>query len=150
MSKLITWIKNFILCKKYPFLRVKNVWTKKKYGYSSTELDMLPYGWKKRFGLDICKELNTLFKKSKCKNFSRKYFISQIKEKYGTLRWYDNGVPEDIYEEYMKIIDKYEHLSAITCISCGKDAKIQNVSGWYEPLCNECLEKINKRKDDMK
>ena len=80
---------------------------------------------KKRFGLDICKELNALFKKSKCKNFNRKYFISQIKEKYGTLRWYDNGVPEDIYEEYSNIINKYEALSAKTCIECGAQAEIK-------------------------
>lgn len=146
MSKLITWIKNFILCKKYPFLRVRNVWTKKKYGYSSTELDMLPKGWKKRFGLNICKELNELFKKSKIKNFDKKYFISQIKEKYGTLRWYDNGVPEDIYKEYSCVINKYEKLSGKVCINCGKDAIMRNLNSWYEPLCNECLEKLTKER----
>lgn len=150
MSKLITWIENFILCKKYPFLRVRNVWTKKKYGYSSTELDMLPSGWKKRFGLDICKDLSNVFKKSKVKNFDKRYFISQIKEKYGTLRWYDNGVPEDICKEYDKIMAKYEELSGVTCIDCGNNAKMRDLSGWYEPLCDECLERITKREEDIK
>ena len=141
MNRFVNYIKNFCLCKKYPFLRVKNVWTKKKYGYSSTELDMLPNGWRKRFGEDICKELNELFKKSSVKHFNRKYFIVQIKEKYGTLRWYDNGVPEDIFQEYLDIINKYEELSGKTCIECGEDAKIIELNGLYEPLCEECLEK---------
>ena len=145
MNKLVDYIKNFILCKKYPFIRVKNVWTHKKYGYSSTELDMLPYGWKIKFGEDICKELSELFKKSQVKHFNRKYFITQIKEKYGTLRWYDNGVPEDIFKEYMDIINKYEELSAKTCICCGEEAETRNVGGWYEPLCDKCFRETEKR-----
>ena len=148
MNRFVNYIKNFCLCKKYPFLRVKNVWNKKKYGYSSTELDMLPNGWRKRFGEDICKELNELFKKSSVKHFNRKYFIVQIKEKYGTLRWYDNGVPEDIFQEYLDIINKYEELSGTICIECGKDTKIIELNGWYEPLCDECLKKINRREND--
>ena len=47
-------IKNYILIKKYPFLKPKNVWNEKvpkDYDYSYTELDMMPRGWKKSFGL---------------------------------------------------------------------------------------------------
>ena len=148
MKKLKKWINNYKLCKKYPFLRIKNVWNGKKLGYSYTELDSMPRGWRKRFGLEICQELSDLFKKSKMKNFDKKYFITQIKEKYGSLRWYDNGVPTDIFEEYSTLMQKYEDLSGRTCVKCGKDATIRNMNGWYEPLCGQCLKEINNRKDD--
>ena len=35
----------------------------------------------------------------------------QIKEKYGGLRWYDNGFPKEGYEEYKDWLYKYEDLS---------------------------------------
>lgn len=81
-KKIKEWLKNYNLCRKYPFLRMRNVWTGKKYGYSSTELDFLPYGWKKAFGLQLADELNKLFMKSKVMNFNKQYQIHEIKEKY--------------------------------------------------------------------
>lgn len=140
MNKLKTYIQNFLLCQKYPFLKVRNVWSGKSFGYRFTELDYLPGGWRKRFGLAICEELNKLFKTSKTKNFNKKYHITQIKEKYGSLRWYDNGVPADIKEKYDEIIGKYETLSAKTCVMCGKDCKIESLGGWFIPICEECKE----------
>lgn len=143
---MIKYIKNYILCKRFPFLRIKNVWNGKKLSYKFTELDSLPNGWRKRFGIDICNDLNNAFKKSQIKHFNRMYFITQIKEKYGTLRWYDNGVPEDIVKEYDGIIKKYEDLSGVTCIECGKEAQIRDIGGWYEPLCDKCLEDLTKER----
>lgn len=138
MSKFKTHVQNFLLCKKYPFLKMRNVYSGKNLGYEFTELDNLPKGWRKCFGLAICEELNELFKTSSTKDFNEKYRIAQIKEKYGSLRWYDNGVPCDIESKYDMIIGKYTELSAQTCIVCGKKCKIKNFNGWYEPICDEC------------
>ena len=90
MINIFSYIRNFFLCKKYPFLQIRNVWHGEKYGYEFTELDSLPRGWKKKFGIKISKDLLILFRKSATKNFHKQYRISQIKEKYGSLRWYDN------------------------------------------------------------
>lgn len=85
-KKIKEWLKNYKLCRKYPFLRMRNVWTGKKYGYEFTELDFLPWGWYKKFGEDICKDLLEVFKKSKVKHFEKQYHITQIKEKYRAIK----------------------------------------------------------------
>jgi len=56
----------------------------------------------------------------------------QVKEKYGTLRFYvDNAT-----DEHHKIIDHYEHLSAKTCEVCGAEGKIRT-GGWIRTLCEQ-------------
>ena len=62
------------------------------------------------------------------------YRIIQIKEKYGSLRWYDNGGTDKLYHE---IIPKYERLSMRTCIGCGKLASLVS-TGWICPWCDDC------------
>ena len=62
------------------------------------------------------------------------YRISQIKEKYGALCWYDFGCTEKIWTE---IIPKYEKLSTRTCIKCGKPATKVTL-GWVSPYCDDC------------
>ena len=60
-----------------------------------------------------------------------------FKEKFGGLRWYDNGFPTEGYEEYKEWLDKYEELSYKTCIDCGKPAKYFT-RGWITPICEDC------------
>ena len=63
--------------------------------------------------------------------------VNQIKEKYGTLRFYVCSYPESI----RKIIDKAEERSAKTCESCGKPATVIKVRPhWVQCCCEECLE----------
>ena len=95
-----------------------------------TELDDMPTGWRKAFGIDLCKELKTELKKHK---YLRKYRITQIKEKFGGLRWYDNSNTKEGYN----IIQKYEHISFNTCINCGKPATYVS-AGWISPYCDNC------------
>lgn len=45
-----------------------------------TELDAMPKGWRKCFGIQMCKEIKASLKRS---NYLYKYRIMQIKEKYG-------------------------------------------------------------------
>lgn len=55
----------------------------------------------------------------------------QVKEKYGTLRFYiDNGI-----DEHYNIIDHYERLSGKTCEVCGEPGKIRTGS-WIKTLCD--------------
>ena len=100
---------------------------------SYTELDAMEPGWRKAFGIQMCKEIKKELKKHK---FLYKYRIVQIKEKWGYLHWYDSGTPKDskIYD----IIRKYEEVSAKTCGVCGKPAtKISK--GWISPYCDDCI-----------
>lgn len=127
------------LIEKYPFLKRRNLWTDEPINnYEFTELDDLPSGWRIAFGMQMLEELNEILKKA---NYVDKYRILQIKEKFGGLRWYVNGIPKDIYEEYRAWEDKYYKLSTRTCIRCGKPAtKIS--AGWISPFCDDCAEEI--------
>ena len=103
---------------------------------TSNELDAMENGWLKAFGIQLCKELRSVLIKDK---FLFKYRISQIKEKFGGLRWYDNGSSREVQD----IIGKYESISEHTCISCGKPAKYIT-SGWICPYCEDCISKNGK------
>lgn len=122
------------LCEKYPFLLPRNRWTglvHPDYDYSYTELDAMPNGWRKAFGEQMCEEIKEELEKH---NILDKYRISQIKEKYGRLCWYDFGCTEKMLHE---IIPKYEELSKHTCICCGKPATKMTL-GWISPYCDDC------------
>ena len=58
---------------------------------------------------------------------------SQVKEKFGTLRFYMTS-----YTKQMdKAIGEAERKSAITCELCGKKGKL-NKEGWITCLCTKC------------
>ena len=124
------------LLKKYPFLLPKNIWTgnvMENYDYSWTLLDEVPKGWRisimPLFLEDLRKELIKF-------DYLDKYFITQIKEKYGELRWYDAGYPEG--SKVDDIIEIYSYLSGNICIICGKpDVPMVN-DWWISPYCENC------------
>ena len=121
------------LIERYPFLIPRNVWTDKIIEDTDwTLLDEMPTGWRIAFGEKMCEEIREVLIKY---DYLDKYRITQIKEKFGGLRWYDNGAPKGVSD----IIDKYEQLSYITCITCGKPATLVS-KGWISPYCNECAE----------
>lgn len=99
-----------------------------------TELDGMPTGWRKAFGIQMCREIKRALLDAGGRKWLRIYRILDIKEKYGSLRWYDSGGNEEIN----KIIDKYEYISARTCIICGKSADYVTL-GWIEPYCKKHL-----------
>lgn len=92
---------NTELVERYPFLIPRNRWTDKiieDYDpeRDGTELDGMLEGWRIAFGEQMCEEiLQELIKW----NFLDDYRILQVKEKWGGLRWYDNGHPIGTYEE---------------------------------------------------
>lgn len=60
--------------------------------------------------------------------------ITQIKEKFGTLRFYVAGCSDEMWEK----IEAAEKLSATTCEDCGKPGKLIS-GGWLRTLCDECV-----------
>ena len=81
----------------------------------------------------MCAEIKPLLERA---GYENDYRLCQVKEKYGTLRWYDNDVPKEIWNEYDAIIRKYEELSARTCCICGAPAtKVSK--GWICPWCKQ-------------
>ncbi|NLE03344.1 MAG: hypothetical protein GX638_00890 [Crenarchaeota archaeon] len=120
---------------KYPFLKVLNF--EGEVIPDATWFDQIPDGWRIAFGKEIVEEISNILKKI---NYENDYTIVQIKEKFGRLRWYDNGVPTEIYDELQECIAKYEDLSYKTCIVCGKPADGMS-RGWICPYCESCAKK---------
>lgn len=137
--------KNKMLCRRYPFLIPRNVfsdrviWAKKP--YDITLADVFPKGWWKAFGIQLCEEI-----REDCLNHNYLYQLrfNQIKEKYGGLRIYTGPIPKD--SKIDNIIDDYSSLSQYICLYCGKpDVHMIDWGGWLTPVCEDCFNRINKR-----
>lgn len=59
---------------------------------------------------------------------------SQIKEKYGTLRFYWHG---DLPEHGDEIIEAAEHVSGHVCEVCGAPGTLRDQQGWWTTRCHE-------------
>ena len=62
---------------------------------------------------------------------------SQVKEKFGGLRFYTNGV-----DEYQRgVIGLMETLSNSICEECGSINNVIQTKGWIKTICRPCLTK---------
>lgn len=76
---------------------------------------------------------------------------SQVKEKFGTLRFYidcGDGIDEEKYNEIAQFISAIERRSARICEECGVELDENNrVKGrkyWIRSMCEDCSKKIYK------
>ena len=104
--------------------------------YLSEFLICLPDGWVKRFGEQMIDEIYNVVHKAELEYEDFEYYVLQVKEKYGTLRWYDAGFPDKYYDELQEIIDRYEVLSSETCAVCGEEGRMSR-EGWHMPYCDK-------------
>lgn len=65
---------------------------------------------------------------------------TQVKEKFGTLRFYYNG-GNDYTDGIVRLA---EVLSGVTCENCGQPGERRTNRGWLSTLCEVCH---NERKD---
>ena len=162
-KKLIQWltslpqrVRNYILVKKYPFLRPQAGWSVSmnyhkpgyKYRYEETWLDAVPTGWKK-LALELCGKLKQIIEEDHITD----YAIHQVKEKWGELCWYYEGGNDRI----RKVTNEYEQLSPDVCIRCGKIPTQYVTKGWMTYICGDCAkqyyrdqpDKISPKKDSV-
>ena len=133
----------FFKCLRYPFVKVYNRWDGRFMGYSFTEDESIPAGWRKAFGKDLLKDIKKagkLSRKNAHKHLSWKKMIQfqEIKEKWGLLCLYASAT-----DEIDEVLDKYEYLSQFYCIYCGKPTKYIT-KGYITYICKYC-----KREDDI-
>lgn len=69
--------------------------------------------------------------------------ISQIKEKYGTLRFYysTSKVPEDAQSVIDHIVREGEGASGYICEECGSTVNTATSGVWIRTLCEICRER---------
>lgn len=76
------------------------------------------------------------------------YTVAQIKEKFGTLRYYINhldDVPEDVALAVHTRIAAAEQKSASTCEECGQPGRLCGTA-WFRTLCRTCEDVWQRRR----
>lgn len=115
---------------------------------------------------NLCRAITEVYEKH---NRDVDIVIDQVKEKYGTLRFYYH-LGEDgpqihaidilgmgslrlknektpLNKEISELVGKYEKMSGTVCEECGKAGKIRKDLGWIRTLCDDCYNKhVVKRK----
>jgi hypothetical protein len=67
--------------------------------------------------------------------------LTQIKQKFGTLRvYYAFDVPNKaLADEYQQLLDALDLVSAYTCERCGVPSRLTtSKTGWINTLCEDC------------
>ena len=110
------------------------------YDYQWTMLDDMPDGWRLAFGKQLCDEIQEQYDKLSDED-KEKFYLFQVKEKFGGLRIYTSSYKKSIEE----IIQKYSQLSEKICIVCGKPATYIS-KGWICPWCDDHIarDRINE------
>lgn len=77
--------------------------------------------------------------------------IAQIKEKFGTLRFYVGQVDESVSKEVILAIEQAVEESLVTCELCGLPGELRNTR-WIKVLCDNCYKESqdNHSKYDAK
>lgn len=99
-------------------------------------------GW-----FDLLYDLSSKIKKILEKNEKNKINVTQVKEKFGRLKFYYtlSEVSPIIEIKIESIIDKAENLSYHTCEVCGQPGKNRNINGWYATSClSHYIERIKE------
>lgn len=68
---------------------------------------------------------------------------SQVKEKFGGLRFYTNGASERI----LGMISMAESMSYRICETCGSPGR-SNESGWFVTLCAPCRAEYDRKREE--
>jgi NADH pyrophosphatase NudC (nudix superfamily) len=84
--------------------------------------------------------VNLMFVKTIDRSAYEEFHITQIKEKFGGLRFYYDGGNDKVF----KLTSKAENKSYKICESCGKPGK-PNGEGWIVTLCKKCRKEYDER-----
>ena len=68
---------------------------------------------------------------------------SQVKEKFGGLRFYIDPCEKDVFDEVHKLIDEAASESLKTCEICGKPGELRT-GGWLKTTCDKCQTLLDK------
>lgn len=96
--------------------------------------DYMPRGWQIAFADQLIEDLALALEKDGIR--PEEYVIIDVKEKFGGLRWYDNGGAN-----VEQVLDFYEVKSQLTCCECGEPAEWYSL-GWICPYCTKCESKL--------
>lgn len=107
-----------------------------------TILRRIPDGWGRWISVDAGWYPLVIATDHRLAEIDTDYVVHQVKEKFGTLRYYcapssDDASPE-ILDALDAITDDAERTSAITCERCGEPGVLQRTRHWVKTLCTSC------------
>jgi hypothetical protein len=83
---------------------------------------------------ELCGKIEYLLD-TKYPEYKSEFTVLQVKQKFGSLRFYVSGAPDEIFD----LVDEYERKSESICEHCGNTpARIRTHRGWYNLLCDDC------------
>jgi len=89
---------------------------------------------------ELLENIDIYLKTESGKELVEGFFITQIKEKFGSLRFYYEGGDNYIYS----LVSTAENLSDRTCEFCGSTEDIMTSKGWIITACKKCTETREK------
>lgn len=109
-----------------------------------TILLRIPDGWGRWISVDAGWYPLVIATDQRLAELDPDYVVQQIKEKFGTLRYYcapsgDDPGPE-LLDALDAITDDAERVSAMTCERCGEAGVLQRTRYWAKTLCNSCAD----------
>ena len=70
------------------------------------------------------------------------FTITQIKEKFGALRFYHKGIEDAAVLKQLRVmVAEAEKKSMVTCMACGQPAQLSDDDGTYSTYCPDCKAK---------
>ncbi|MCV7355341.1 hypothetical protein [Mycolicibacterium fluoranthenivorans] len=111
-----------------------------------TILRRIPDGWGRWISVDPGWYPLVIATDQRLVEIDAEYVVHQIKEKFGTLRYYYWPSSEDASPELLDamdtITDDAERASAITCERCGEPGVLQRTRFWAKTLCHACADPL--------
>lgn len=74
---------------------------------------------------------------ARLREISSDYRVVQVKEKFGTLRYYTDGFKGETWDAYANAVRQAEAESAVTCEVCGSAGVLDTELRWIRTLCPE-------------
>jgi hypothetical protein len=111
-----------------------------------TILRRIPDGWGRWISVDAGWYPLVIATDQRLAELDADYVVQQIKEKFGTLRYYcapsgDDPSPE-LLDALDAITDDAERASAITCERYGDPGGLQRTRYWAKTLCHSCADPL--------
>ena len=115
-----------------------------------TILRRIPDGWGRWISIDAGWYPLVVATDRRLAELDPDYVVQQIKEKFGTLRYYCATSAEDpapeMLDAFDAITDDAERASALTCERCGETGVLQRTRDWVKTLCSACGDILGYRR----
>lgn len=115
-------------------------------GAIETILRRIPDGWGRWISVDAGWYPLVIATDARLAALDPAHQVHQIKEKFGTLRYYywpssDDASPE-LLDAMDAVTDEAERASAVICERCGEPGVLQRTRYWAKTLCGVCGDRL--------